>query len=176
MKRNLWMLLALAGFSMVASAAPNFAGSWVRDAKSDTVPNTTALWLTRSTEAQGGAAGGRGNNNNGARVEQVMTVQQNGNTLEVTDPQGTIRKFTLDGKAATRMTETFIQKATVTAAVQGETLVIATTQPYGGMPGNATLNVKEVWTLSADGKTLTVTTTRSSPAEEKTYRQTFMRK
>jgi hypothetical protein len=44
------------------------------------------------------------------------------------------------------------------------------------MPGNVTLQVKEVWSLSSDGKTLTITTTHTSPAAEKTFRQVFNRK
>ena len=98
-----------------------------------------------------------------------------GNSLEVTDPQGTIRKYALDGKPVTRATETGMQKAVVTANVQGETLVIGTTQPFGGMPGNATLEVKEVWSVSPDGKTLTVTTTRTLPAQQKTFKQVYNR-
>ena len=69
-----------------------------------------------------------------------------------------------------------MEKAAVTAILQGDTLVIGTTRPYGGMPGNVTLQVKEVWSLSPDGKALTVTTTHTSPAAEKTFRQIFNRK
>ena len=72
--------------------------------------------------------------------------------------------------------DTGIQKATVTASLQGDTLVIGTTQPYGGMPGNATLEVKEVWSLSPDGKILTITTTRTVPAVQKTFKQVYNRK
>jgi len=105
-----------------------------------------------------------------------MTVQQEGNSLQVTSPQGETRKYTVDGKPYTRPTETGIEKAVVTAGIQGDTLVVATTQPYGGMPGNVTLQMKEVWSLSPDGKILTITTTRSIPAVEKTYKQVYTRK
>jgi hypothetical protein len=105
-----------------------------------------------------------------------MIVQQDTNSLQVTDPQGTIRKYRLDGKPYTSGTETGIEKAAVTANLQGDALVIGTTRPYGGMPGNVTLQVKEVWSLSPDGKTLTITTTHTSPAVEKNFKQVFNRK
>ena len=105
-----------------------------------------------------------------------MNVQQDASSLQVAGPQGATRKYTLDGKPYTSATETGVEKATVTANLQGDTLVIATTRPYGGMPGNVTLQVKEVWALSPDGKILTITTTHTSPAAEKNYKQVFNRK
>ncbi|HXJ43258.1 MAG TPA: hypothetical protein VNH18_28515, partial [Bryobacteraceae bacterium] len=157
MKRFISMVVGLAVLTLpvLAMAAPDFNGAWVRDgAKSDPVVNTM-YWLTRGVDAGGGRGpGGRGN------ATAPMTVRQDANSLEVTDPQGAVRKYSLDGKPSTRATDTGIEKATVTASLQGDTLVIGTTQPYGGMPGNIGLEVKEMWSLSADGKTLTITTTR----------------
>lgn len=173
MKRLVLIVLGMSslGLPAVAMAASNFSGSWVRDnAKSNPVPNPL-YWLTRSTDA-----GGRGGRGRGGAAQPVMTVQQDANTLQVTDPQGAVSKYTLDGKPHSRPTETGIQKATVTANLQGETLVIGTSQPYGGMPGNATLEAKEVWSLSPDGKILTITTTHNVPAAQKTFRQVYNRK
>jgi hypothetical protein len=156
-------------------AAPDFSGSWVQDnAKSERVPEP--LWLTRAPaggRGGGGRAGGPGGRGN---ADVLMTVQQDANSLQVTDPQGAIRKYTLDGKPSTIATETGIEKAAVTANLQGDTLVLGSTRPYGGMPGNVTLKVKEVWSLSADGKTLTITTTHTTPAVEKNFKQVFNRK
>ena len=105
-----------------------------------------------------------------------MTVRQEAGSLQVTDPNGAVRKYMLDGKPATHETETEMAKAAVSASLQGDSLVIATTRPYGGMPGNVTLDVKEVWSLSPDGKTLTITTTHASPATVKTYKQVYNRR
>jgi len=167
--------IALFGLPLFAMADTNFSGSWVQDnAKSDHVPEP--VWLTRAPAGgrggggRGGGPGGRGN------AEVVMTVQQDGNNLQVTGPQGATRKYTVDGKPYTSATETGIEKAAVTANLQGDTLVIATTRPYGGMPGNVTLQVKEVWALSPDGKILTITTTHTSPAAEKNFKQYFNRR
>ena len=167
--------MALFGWPLVAMAATNFSGSWVQDnSKSDRVPEP--VWLTRAPaggRGVGGRGGGPGGRGNG---EVVMNVQQDASSLQVAGPQGATRKYTLDGKPYTSATETGVEKATLTANLQGDTLVIATTRPYGGMPGNVTLQVKEVWALSPDGKILTITTTHTSPAAEKNYKQVFNRK
>jgi len=147
MKKQISLALGIAilGLPVATLAATNFSGSWVRDgSKSDPVP-MTAYWLTRPQEA--GIGGGRGGNGpGGGRGPQVpMVIQQTANSMEVTQPQGDVHKYVLDGKPHARPTDTGIQKATVTASFQGDTLVIGTQQPWGGMPGNISLDVKEVW-------------------------------
>jgi hypothetical protein len=174
MKKYTWMVLGMVFFGLlvIGTAAPDFSGSWVRDsAKSDPVPDP--IMLSRPTTPAGGG-GGRGGGRGSA--EAVMIVQQQGTALVVTSPQGAVSKYTVDGKPYTRATETGIEKAVVTASWQGDTLVVGTTQPYGGMPGNVTLQIKEVWSLSSDGKILTITTTRSMPALEQTFKQVYTRK
>jgi hypothetical protein len=169
MKKQLLMLAMMsAGMAFLptlAMAAPDFNGAWVRDnAKSDPAPNAM-YWLTRGGPTPGG--GGRGN------AQFVMTVHEDAKGIQVADSQTAMREYVLDGKPHTRATDTGIQKAEVKAALQGDTLVIETTQPYGGMPGNATLKVKEVWALSPDGKTLTITTTRDVAAKQQTFKQVY---
>ena len=60
--------------------------------------------------------------------------------------------------------------------MQGETLTVSTTQPFGGMPGNSILNVTETWSVSPDGKVLTVKTERALPALRQTFTEIFNRK
>ena len=182
MKRHISIVLGISLLPVLAMAAPNFSGSWVQDtAKSERVPEP--MWLTRAPAAGRGGAGAGGGGGRaggpGARgpaAEVLMTVQQDANGLQVTEPNGMVRKYTLDGKPSTFTVETEMGKAAIAASLQGDTLVIATTRPYGGMPGNVTLQVKEVWSLSPDGKTLTVTTTHTSPAIEKAFKQIYNRK
>src|SRR5690242_10301303 len=117
-----------------------FTGTWVRDgAKSDVVPNTM-YWLTRGVDA----GGGRGRNN-----QVVIEVQHTAGRMQVTDPARPLRTLILDGKPHDVPTDTGIQKATVVATLQGDTLSVSTTQPFGGMPGNLTLKITETWSLSA---------------------------
>jgi len=163
MKKKL-LMLGMTFLPAVAMAAPDFNGTWaLNKANSDPAPNAM-YWLTRSGPTMGG---GRGN------AEVLITVHQDATGMQVADSQTAKREYTLDGKPHTRATDTGIEKAVVTAGLQGDTLVVETTQPYGGMPGNATLKVKEVWSLSPDGKTLTITTMRDVPAKKQAYKQVY---
>ena len=81
-----------------------------------------------------------------------------------------------DGKPFSKPTDTGVAKAVVSASTQGDTVVIMTTQPWGGMPGNASLEIKEVWSLSADGKVLTVTTNRNTPALQNSFKTVYNKK
>jgi hypothetical protein len=148
-------------------AQPDFSGTWVRDAaKSDVVPNTM-YWLTRGVDAGGGR---------GRTTQTVIEVQQSAGRMQVTDPARPLRTLMLDGKPHAVPTDTGIQMATVIAALHAETLTVATTQPFGGMPGNSTLRITETWSLSPDGKVLTVRTERDLPALRQTFNEIYTRK
>ena len=104
-----------------------------------------------------------------------MTVQQDAKSLRQQSPKASCAITFWTVSPHTRTTDTGIQKAEVTAKLQADNLVIETTGPFGGMPGNVTLKVKEVWSLSPDGKTLTITTTRDIPARHQEYKQVYTR-
>lgn len=160
------MMLAMAAAMLPAFAmAADVSGVWVRDAKSDAQPDTM-YWLTRGVTAGGG----------GGNQEFVLTVKQDPANLVVTNPNRKLRSIALDGKPRVVPTDTGIQKATVTAVNQPDALVITTSAPFGGMPGNSTLDTKETWVLSADGKVLTVTTVRQLPARTQTDKQIYNRR
>jgi hypothetical protein len=161
-------LLTVVAVPVVAMAAPDFNGSWVRDNARSDRDIYPLYWLTRGVDPGGG--GGQGNG------EYVISIHQDAKGIQVTDPQRALRIVAVDGQAHSVPTDTGVAKATVTASWKSETLEIATVQPYGGMPGNATLTVNEVWSLSPDGKTLTVATTRDVPATKQTMKQVYNRK
>ncbi len=172
----LMVAMALSGLPALLIASQNFSGSWVRDnARSDPAPNAM-YWLTREPNS-GGAGGGRGGGGGrGAPVPVVMTVQQDANSLTVASPSGAVQKYTLDGKPFSKPMDTGMAKAVISASTPGDTVVITTIQPWGGMPGNASLEIKEVWSLSADGKVLTVTTHRNTPALENSFKTIYNKK
>lgn len=144
-----------------------FSGTWVRDgAKSDVVPNTM-YWLTRGVDA----GGGRGRTN-----QAVIDIQQGAGRMQITDPVRPLRTLVLDGKPHTTATDTGLQTAVTVATLQGETLIVSTTQPFGGMPGNLTLTITETWALSPDGKTLTIRTERDTPAVKQVFSEVFNRR
>ncbi len=156
------VLVAAASF-----AEPNFSGTWVRDsARSDVVPNTM-YWLTRGVDA----GGGRGRN-----TQLVIDIQHAAGRIEIADPARPPRTLWLDGKPRRVPTDTGVQTASVTATVQNDTVTVSTTQPFGGMPGNATLKITETWSVSPDGKVLTVKTDRELPSLRQTFTEIFNRK
>jgi hypothetical protein len=172
MKKHLLILGMIFLPALTMAATPDFSGTWARDsANSDPVPNQT-YWMTRVAPAAQRAGGGQR-----AAPVILLTVHQDAKTLHVVDSQSAIHEYTLDGDGSphTKPMDTGIQKAEVTAHLQSDNLVIETSEPFGGMPGNVTLKVKEVWSLSPDGKTLTITTTRDIPARHEAYKQVYTR-
>jgi hypothetical protein len=170
MKKQLLMLGMILLPTLAMAATPDFNGTWARDsANSDTVPNLM-YWMTRVAPAapRGGGGAQRG-------PQMVMTIHQDAKSLHQAESQSVVRDYILDGSPHPRPTDTGIQKAEVTAQLQADNLVIETTGPFGGMPGNVTLKVKEVWSLSPDGKTLTITTTRDIPARHQGYKLVYTR-
>ena len=163
--KKMLLMLGLVMLPTMAMAAPDFSGTWIRNnANSD--PDAYPLyWITRPGPTMGG----------GRNAQFLMSVHESGDSLQVGDSEHPMRNYTLDGKPHTRATDTMLQKAVVTADAQGNDVVIETTQPFGGMPGNATLKEKEVWSLSPDGKTLTITLTRDLPARQQTMKEVFSR-
>jgi hypothetical protein len=165
MKKHI-MTIAMAAAMLPAFAmAADVSGIWVRDAKSDPMPDTM-YWAVRAPPAAPG----------NPNQEFVLTVKQDPATLVVTSPNRRLRSVALDGRPHETLTDTGIQKATVTAVNQPDALVITTTQPFGGMPGNAKLTVQETWALSPDGKALTITTSRALPARTAIDRQIYNRR
>jgi len=173
-KQFLTLMFGATLLATVAMAAgPDFNGAWLRDsANSDPAPS--AMWLTMNGGPGGPGGGGRGGGRGFGPAQVIMTVHQDAKIVHV-ELQGVTHEYELDGNPHTKTTDTGIQKAEITANLQGDTLVIGTSQPYGGMPGNATLNIKEVWSLSPDGNTLTITTTRDVPARRETFKQVYTR-
>ncbi len=163
--------------TLAMAATPDFNGSWARDsANSDPVPNLM-YWMTRVAPAapRGGGGAGAGGGGGQRAAQVVMTIHQDAKSLQQAESQSIVRNYILDGNPHTRTTDTGIQKAEVTAKLQADSLVIETTEPFGGMPGNVGLKIKEVWTLSPDGKTLTIVTTRDIPARHQEYKEVYTR-
>lgn len=165
MKTRLVMALGLALLPTLALAAPDFSGNWVRDAAKSDPGNYPVYWLTRV--APGGGFGNQ---------EQVVEIRQTADSLVVINPARPVRTYALDGKAHVAATDNGLQKAAITAAVQDDGLTITIAQPYGGMPGNVAATFTDTWRLSADGKVLTITTVRDTPARRQESKEVFNRR
>ncbi|MFN2596255.1 MAG: hypothetical protein ABR563_03615 [Pyrinomonadaceae bacterium] len=151
---------ALVAVSVAAAAKPNFAGTWALDtAKSE--------------------CGQRGCN------AETLTVKQDGDKIDVerkiTTQQGdrtSNDSYVADGKEGEftmqMMGNSQKGKRTTKWSADGSALEIKETASFQTPDGNTVNtegNIK--WTLSGDGKTLTIEQTRTSPRGTQTTRRVF---
>lgn len=170
MKRNLYLGLLVFGIALLALAvaAPNFSGTWIRDkAKSDPM-------------GMGRPGGGGGGGGQAPDVEVTLTIKQDANSFETATQRGdrppTEAKYTLDGKESTNAMGR--GGSTVSKAkLSGDTLVIEGVRKFSGPNGDTEMPFKEEYSLSADGKVLTVISTSSNPqGEQQTRKQVYNKK
>ncbi|MEO5923069.1 MAG: hypothetical protein ABIR70_04510 [Bryobacteraceae bacterium] len=139
------VLTALA-FALPLAAAPNFTGSWMLNlTKSQYGQFPAPQVMMRTVTMQG--------------TQLTMSTYQKGAQGEVTSEL----KYTTDGKPSTNGANTG------TAAWYGETLVIESSRESQG----AKLSQRDVWSISADGKTLTVDSHVKLPNGEFNVKQIF---
>ncbi len=169
MKRRIALLGLLAlGIALVAVAASDMSGTWVLDkAKSDPI-----------RMGRGGDAGGPPPD-----VNITLVIKQTADQVAISrtmsmggNDRTTDQKFTLDGKesknpAGGRGGE-FIAKA----KLSDDKLAIEGTQKMSTPNGDFEIGVKDEYTLSTDGKVLTITSTRSTPQGDRTSKQVFNKK
>ncbi|MEO8097041.1 MAG: hypothetical protein ABI811_05025 [Acidobacteriota bacterium] len=143
MKRVLLILITLA---LPLAAAPNFSGNWMLNlSKSQYGQFPAPEVMQRSIQLQG--------------TVLTMTTYQKGAQGEVT----TDLKYSTDGKPSVNGANTGA------ASWDKETLVIESSREAQGQK----LTQRDVWTLSADGKTLTVNTHVKLPNGEFDVKQVF---
>lgn len=123
-------------------APPDFSGTWVRDpARSDALPPTEKA-----------KAGDK---------EVIMTVVQEGDALRVEtrwgDTRPTRREYKVDGKPNS-MRNPEGGDISYSASWEGEKLVIMSSRLVATPFGEVEIQTEEEWSLSEDGKTLTITT------------------
>ena len=139
-------VLAFLVLALPLLATPNFSGSWMLNvSKSQYGQFPAPEVMLRSVKMQG--------------VQISMSTYQKGAQGEVT----TELKYTTDGKPSVNGANTG------TAAWSGETLVIESSREAQG----AKLTQRDVWSLSPDGRTLTVNTHLKLPNGEFDVKQVF---
>jgi hypothetical protein len=166
-----WMgFLLLAVVVTAAQAQPQFTGTWVLDRSQSQLP------------ARGHHGHGMADPNGPAEIKLV--VEQQGNTLKATRTmaRGTRERsmsetFVLDGSERTETTHrggTAVTKATL----GGDRLVLHKTHTMAakeqGQPAR-TFSRESVWTLSPDGRTLTIDTTMQSARGDRSMKTVFTR-
>lgn len=166
------VLVALVVAVGVAQSKPNLAGSWVIDkAKSD------APMMGRGP---GGGGGGRGpGGGGGGEVPDItLTITQTDKALTIDRQMGDqSQKITLklDGTDSVNPGMRGGEMKS-TARLDGSTIVNEGSQSVSTPRGDMTIETKEVYSVSADGKVLTIETTSKTPRGEQTRKQVFAKK
>lgn len=176
MKRNVLFAAAVMLFAMAVSAsaqkASDFSGTWSLDtaksASADSSIESQTLTVTQTaadlkyelaTTRKEGSESGRGRGMMGG-----------GNSSA---------SFSLDGKETKAEIEGRMGKMPVTykAAVAGDGSVkLTTVRTFNGPQGEMSFTVTENWSLSADGKTLTVARESVSPRGTNTSTSVYTKK
>jgi len=150
-------LLASAVLSPVsAQSKPDFSGSWKLNVE--------------KSDPMGGMGGGGG----GGMAMGPITITQTAATLVIESKRGesvVTTTYKLDGTESTNTTQRGESKSKV--SWDGSSLVINTESTFNGANGAMTVTSKEVRSLSADGKTMTVVRTSQTPNGEMTRKTVF---
>jgi len=158
-----YLLLAL-GLCLVAVAVAvagvDFSGTWAMNAEKTTAANPAPA---------GGGGGGAGRGGRGGMGGGEMVIKQAGTDLSITRGQNET-KYVLDGAEHTVTTQRGDLK--YKAVLSGDSLTITGTQTT--QRGETPLNEK--YTLSADGKELTIARTMNMQGNEMTMKTIYDKK
>ena len=149
----------------VSAQGTDFSGTWNLDRDSSELP-----------QGRGGGRGGGGRGGRGRLMAETLVISQTAASVTVeqqSDDQSRSIEYALDGS------ETTVQQGngtlTVSASWDGATLVTEGTQSIETGRGNFTLDLTERRTLSSDGRTLTIETTRGTPRGSQTLRLVYQK-
>lgn len=162
MKKALLLFALGLGLVAIAVAGIDFSGTWGLNAEKTTAANPAPA-------GGGGGGGGRGGGGGGemtikmTATEMAITRTMGGNAMET--------KYILDGKENTVNVGRGDMK--YTAKITGEGVTIEGSQ--AGRDGTPT-PIKYEYSISADGKTLTVATTRTMGGEQRITKQIYDKK
>jgi hypothetical protein len=153
---SLWIVIAFGVFAL-GIAVPDFSGTWIRDAaRSDAM----ATFVDGKVQP----------------VSADLVVRHEGNSLQVesrwSHKPATQVNYLLNGNENTVTDERgnpFLYRATW----NNDQLVIEGTTKATTPFGPAEIRTKEEWSLTADGRTLTITTTTSSSLGNPTRKQVY---
>ena len=162
------MALLLLGIGVVAAQAePQFTGSWVLDRSQSQFPTHEGR-AQKAPDAQ-------------VQPPQVkLQVAQQGTTLKVT------RTFTM-GTREHSMTDTIVADGSdqthqgyrgnvvTRSAFEGDRLVVTQTRTKKTDQGDQTMSRQSTWTLSPDGRVLTIDTTMHSPRGDHAMKTVYQR-
>jgi hypothetical protein len=183
MKRRIGIgtTLVLALALLALAAGPNLSGTWVRDKdKSDPM----GMGFGGRGGGGGGGRPGGGGGGQGGPQEVTLVLKQTDNELSLTrkasmggqERPAVEAKFTLDGKESVnsmpgRGGQTTQVKSK--AKWNKDKLVIESVRNVSTPNGDFEITTKDEYSLSSDGKVLTVTTTTTTPQSDNTAKQVY---
>jgi len=168
MKSMLLTVLGLTVLPLAACAQSDFSGTWVANPDESEQGVDTNYWFGRlEAEVPG---------------QPDLKVEQDGDTISVFEEARVLTRYdypavyVADGQPhVVTDSGTGLAEETITTNWDDDDLVIDTVKPWGSMPGNITLETREVWKLSSGGDRLSITTTHSSPAKTISYTRVYDR-
>jgi len=165
--KKAFLLVAMLCLAAFVIAGLDFSGTWVLNQEKTTAANPAP--------AGGGGGGGGGRGGGGGMGGGDMTIKMSGTEMTITrmmggNPMDT--KYVLDGKENTYNTGRGDMK--YTANIKGDTVAIESSQP--GRGDAAPVPTKTEYSMSADGKTLTVATTRGTGDTQTVRKQIYDKK
>jgi hypothetical protein len=164
--RIITMTLLLLGLGVVAAQAePQFSGAWVLDRAQSQFP---AHNRQKGPDAQAPPS------------VITLTVEQQGTTLKVTRirTMGTHARSTTDTLIADGTDQSrrgYGGEIVTRAAFEGDRLVVTQTHVKKSEQGDRTMSRQSTWTLSPDGRVLTIDTTMHGPRGDHAMRTVYQR-
>jgi hypothetical protein len=153
MRKGFWILV-LVLCTPLAYGAADFSGTWVLD-----MDKSELMRMGR----------GRGGGGQGAGLQITLKIAQEENMLKIHritmrggGEQSSELKYSLDGAENTNPAAMGRGEYKAKATWDGEKLIIEGIQTMSTQRGDMEIPTKEVYSLSADGKVLTIETTRST--------------
>ncbi len=174
MKRRVVLVtaaVAVLGMVVLALAAGiNVSGTWVLDKEKSDQPA-----MGRGPGGGGGGAGGpRG------PMDVTLVIKQTDNELKITrkinrdgQERSTDQTFTLDGNENTNPAGMGRGEFKSKTKISKDKIVTEGAQKMQTQRGDFDIDIKEEYALSADGKVLTIQTTRNTPGGENTLKQVY---
>lgn len=168
MRRLAVVPIAVLAAACLVFAAADYSGTWALDKeKSDPI-----------RMGRGGPGGGGGGAP--ADLEVTLVIKQSGNDMQVTrkvtmggNTRETEMKYTLDGAENTNPGMMGRGEVKSKSKMEGDKLIIEGSQSLQTQQGDFQINTKDEYSLSADGRVLTVTTTRSTPQGDRTTKAVY---
>ena len=172
-------VLALAAIAVLLGApaatvlaqGTDFSGTWNLDRDSSELPQG------RGGGGRGGGGrrgGGGGRAGRGGLMAETLVISQNATSITVEQQSGDQSRtieYALDGSETT--VEVGNGTLTVSASWDGAVLVTEGTQSIETGRGNFSFDITERRTLSSDGQTLTLETTRVTPRGDQAFRLVY---